>query len=305
MIEEKKSQLKNLLIDDLEKGIEELLQLLDTDSPMMNQVILLSSRHERLQADDRMGILSTEERYLGLNRIRMAYLSLVDDLEEEDFKVQHPSATPSLDMDFYRQSCQDFLQIFQHQMDEQASYFQTTYTQTGTLLVDFGQLFMSIGQLISSLKIEPEKEEEYHRKLQAAMSKSTRRLRLFEQQLGPALVHIKKANQQLIDSYQQLINYLDFPNESTKAGGCQQQFKQQLQRLNNLKNRSARLHQELNFIAQLEAMAYVFKLNDELNLAFTKTLEQLKILEAESRTLNESAESLSAQLEISIEEMLM
>ena len=55
----------------------------------------------------------------------------------------------------------------------------------------------------------------------------------------------------------------------------------------------------------LEMMAYVFKLNDELKLTFMQTLAQLKNLESETRQLNQSADSLSAQLEISIEEMLL
>lgn len=302
-----KAQLKTLLISDLEKGIDLFKTKISNASKLFNEAILIQSRLDQINKDASRNVVTFQQKNIVLNKIRGAYLNLVDQITVEDLKDTKvaPPTTPTLTYEdaFYQQDCKSFLEQFNAELSVVQNSFSNTYDDLGQLQIDFGQMFIAVGKVMESMKPEPGKESEFNQRFEIALKKSARKLQLFETRLQPAIDKANSENQALLKHYQKLIYYLDFPNPSLQSGACQSAMKQQLSVLDTLKSKSEKLVQSLLFTDELEKMAYLFKVNETLEKAFLETLDSLKELRNNTDLLCKQANILSLELKISVEEM--
>jgi len=80
-----KDQLKKLVrIGDTDKSFELLDQKVDPESRLANDLMVLQSRHYRLERDKKGGLISDEYYAMSANKITHSLLSYVNDMDDED-----------------------------------------------------------------------------------------------------------------------------------------------------------------------------------------------------------------------------
>jgi len=87
-----KTQLKLLLIEQLEKSLEHIDSLIVSESEYKNQILLLKGQSNQLQKEANSGTLDQRDRLLRLNRIREQAIFLIDDLTYRDLSVPEDEA---------------------------------------------------------------------------------------------------------------------------------------------------------------------------------------------------------------------
>lgn len=79
-------ELRKLVVDDIDRAIKRLIEVLDVNSRFYNDALQLKGRLSDHQRNKRRGILSREEIDLDLNRLRFAFLDLVNAWEKQDIR---------------------------------------------------------------------------------------------------------------------------------------------------------------------------------------------------------------------------
>lgn len=81
-----KEELTNLLTVDIDKCIVKLFEVLEDNSSCKKEVILIQGRHKEAKKKNLRGVISFDNSFLQINKIRESLLDLIESLNEKDIK---------------------------------------------------------------------------------------------------------------------------------------------------------------------------------------------------------------------------
>ena len=93
------NELRKMAVDHIDQALERLIDVLDAASTFYNEALQLQGRLKELRRNERLGVITNDEIEVRLNRIRAAYLDIVNALEKHDIQlgVLSESDQPLLD----------------------------------------------------------------------------------------------------------------------------------------------------------------------------------------------------------------
>jgi hypothetical protein len=112
-------ELKNALSQSVELFFEEIKKYLSNESKRFNELILLQARYGEAESELDQGTITSENYHVILNRLRIAALNLIDEVEDEDIDSTAPDVQESsIDLEnMYNQLSKELLEV-QQELDE-------------------------------------------------------------------------------------------------------------------------------------------------------------------------------------------
>lgn len=83
-IKKLKSALNNLIVNDLDKTFDAISNIINPDSSLANDLILLQSRHNRNKREANMGLNSSSNLDIQFNRITASLTNVIQEIKEKD-----------------------------------------------------------------------------------------------------------------------------------------------------------------------------------------------------------------------------
>ncbi len=315
---EKLKQLKqHIKENEIDLFFDKINSSLAVDSDLVNLAITLKSKYKHYKTDSIKGILSSEEHQLQRNTLINDLLNMLDLADEDDFK-------------------NDIIQ-------KSITYFHTAITKKQNELKEItnkkadgidkaAYSLIKLGQILSGKKDEVEQTILFDQTLKAASRKVLRRVTIACTEIKALRSFQSKSFKEIIQLYQELVLYLDFPKEkidAQKIALLQHNFddiKIHAQKLEAAQGKQLKPFNEIlpgiqNFIATKDLICKALQTQlpenrsiqenidttysnfDSVEKLILETVDSLSKIELSDMTLIKQLDNLISELKLNLEEL--